>query len=152
MSDHCQLQCVNILHSFQYHMIWDRKKGYCVKIHDAKKNLVYVNSKQRNITLIAVLHLKVTVRLSTQGKRSTQFMNWLERNISMGRIFLMCQYMIGCVFKFPATPLYSKLEEITLCLTQYSSQNSVVSFIERQIQSIYTVPQTISGSVTKQNI
>ena len=31
----------------------------------------------------------------------------------MGRIFLMCQYMTGGVFQFPATPLYPKLPEAT---------------------------------------
>ena len=31
----------------------------------------------------------------------------------MGRIYLMCQYMTGGVFQFPATPLYPKLPEAT---------------------------------------
>ena len=40
---------------------------YGVNIHDTKISWVQENSKQRNNALIAVLHLKVTVRPSTRS-------------------------------------------------------------------------------------
>ena len=46
------------------------KRGYGVNIHDTKMSYVQENSKQRNSALIAVLHLKVTVRPSTQSENS----------------------------------------------------------------------------------
>ena len=44
------------------------KCRYCVNINDTKISYIQVNSKQRNSILIAVLHLKFTVRPSTGVK------------------------------------------------------------------------------------
>ena len=48
--------------------ITEKKGGYGVNIHDTK--ISHVQVKQRNSALIAVLHLKVTLRTSTWSKDS----------------------------------------------------------------------------------
>ena len=60
----------HISHAEGLEIVNIKKGGYGVNIHDTKISYVQVNTMQKNSALIAVLHLKVTVRPSTRSKNS----------------------------------------------------------------------------------
>ena len=67
------------------------KGGYGVNIHDTKMSFIQVNSKQRNNTLIVVLHFKVTLRPSTQSKNLHLTVSKTAPSTGLSKFFARCR-------------------------------------------------------------